>query len=346
MDNNQLWDAFAEHIRSDLAAGGPDPHMRCVGEMIKDVPLDEKIWRIGCYVAVYNVPTAEFIWREWPWKRFHEHSEEFPGWIKENWSKLQFRRERRAVRTPVKLAKYFMSYREWVYSYGRVMDVLPPDPKRAFLPVWATVDSVVYGAGRYAIRKLLQCYERYCDAPITLPDILPKGGWSPRVTLTDLWPNLNLDAYDNSPHMIEFTNLVVQKSLARLAENYDLDLDLFRFEVFCCDFKQSYKGGKQYPGRSNDSELMYHDKIRKHVDLGEAMWAARQKLMPAVCRGEVSGWRTTRDELGTVLTSHGYVWSDIRYDYLATEDLSQPVRREGDTDQTVRDLAQRTISAW
>ena len=98
--DRKLFDYFAQHIEYDLAAGGPDPHMRCTGHMVRDVSWEEKVWRIGCYVGVYNVPSAEVIWQHWPWKRVINDPEGLASWIAENWKGLNFRRERRAVRTP------------------------------------------------------------------------------------------------------------------------------------------------------------------------------------------------------------------------------------------------------
>ncbi len=54
---------FKEFVKYEMMTGGPDPHMKAVVELSKDLPLKEKFWRAALYVGVYNVPSAEAIWR-------------------------------------------------------------------------------------------------------------------------------------------------------------------------------------------------------------------------------------------------------------------------------------------
>lgn len=351
METSELWNAFAQHIEYDLAAGGPDPHMRTVGRMSKNVSWEEKVWRVGCYVGVYNVPSAEVIWQHWPWDKIASDTEGFSLWIAENWRGLNFRRERRAVRTPKKLGRYFESYVAFAKRLLVLTRALPKDPFQAYREFWKEVDAGVYGAGRYACSKLMECYQRYCEVPVDMPDMLPRGSgsWSPRLTLTDLFPERAeaISPYVDNPSTYESSKKAAEDGLKRLYADYDLLLDTFRFEVFLCDFRQAYAGGKQFPGRSNDSEIMHHDKIKPYWgdDYQTEMFKARADLMPSECRGEVSGWREVRKELGGTLKDHGYVWSDLLYDYKATVDLANPVRRDGDRHEIIRDLARQAISA-
>lgn len=346
-----LWDSFAKHIEYDLAAGGPDPHMRTVGRLIRDVSMEEKIWRIGCYVAVYNVPSAEVIWQHWPWERVvNDLRNDFGAWITENWKGLNFRRERRAVRTPKKLSRYFVSYIEFARGLQITAQELPSNPHDAYRALWKEVDRGVYGAGRYACSKLMECYQRYCGFKIDMPDILPRGSgsWSPRLTLADLFPEQAeaINPRVDNASSYEASLRAAEKAMVRLKEEYDLPIDTFRFEVFLCDFRQSYAGGKQFPGRSNDSEIMHHDKIKSYW--GDAyqteMYTARAAIMPPECRGEVSGWNNVREELGSALRDHGYVWSDILYDYHAIKDIAHPVYRGGATLETLRNYSRYALS--
>lgn len=348
--NRKLFDYFAQHIEYDLAAGGPDPHMRCIGRMTHDVSWEEKVWRIGCYVGVYNVPSAEVIWQHWPWRKVADDTEGLILWIAENWKGLNFRRERRAVRTPKKLAHYFLSYIDFAKRLPTLAHALPSDPFQAYRELWKEIDAGVYGAGRYACSKLMESYQRYCDVGIDIPDILPRGSgsWSPRLTLADLFPDRAeaINPYVDNPSTYEASNRAAEDAMRHLTEDYNLLIGTFRFEVFLCDFRQSYAGGKQFPGRSNDSELMHYAKIKPYWggDYQTEMFQARADLMPPECRGEVSGWDHVREELGDILKNHEYVWSDILFDYHAMTDLARPVYRGDAAREALRNLAQCTIS--
>ena len=50
--------------------------------------LQERIWRAGVYVSVYNTPAAEAIWLHWPYDRVASEPGDLQGWIKENWAGL------------------------------------------------------------------------------------------------------------------------------------------------------------------------------------------------------------------------------------------------------------------
>ena len=80
------WRAFVDFCRHETWAGGPDPHMAVVGRMIEGEPLAERVWRMGCYLSVFNVPTAEVIWRRWSRVDALNDRAGLESWLREHWA--------------------------------------------------------------------------------------------------------------------------------------------------------------------------------------------------------------------------------------------------------------------
>lgn len=335
------WQAFTEFVTYELAAGGPDPHMRCVEWMSRGLPRQEQIWRAGVYVSVYNVPSAEVIWRAWPWARVVEEHEKLAPWIAEHWGGLSLRRERRAVRTPIKLARCLLSYARWAVDAPDWIDHLDRSPD-GFQQAWS-LSMEIDGFGRYAQLKLIETLRRMGVLPVVWSDIRAYGGWSPRMTLALLDARLRgEDPHKDGMRETWRAEQVAGSVLERFRGETGLPLDWFRFEVFLCDYRQSIEGRRQYPGRSNDSEIEYHAKIYGAWPNHETLlWSARQALLPAWARGEIHGWAGPRKELGVVLADYGYTWSDLLYRY-PPHDLARPERRD-DLTEAAHDLARAAL---
>lgn len=324
---NDHWQKFVEFSTLEMQAGGPDPHMKVAGHMSRNEPLPERIWRAGCYVGVYNVPSAEVLWRHWPWPRIVEEPEALLPWLQEHWKGLSLRRERRCVRTPAKLNTFLTAYGQWAHSAK-----LPDDPSDLagnYERLWDEARSQVKFLGRYGGFKLLEFLRRYCEVPAALPDIRPAGGWSPRETLAMLVPEhreLLVNGGDGRKAQAAI-NEIASDVRQRLANEWLLPLDWFIFEVLLCDYRQTYY--RQYPGKSQDSELDYYAAIEPYwgPDWLSIMWGSRAALFPKHHLGEHAGWGGTRKELVEAFTKHGYYWTDSKYDYLATTDLAHPVVR-------------------
>lgn len=319
------WQGMAEFCRYEKLAGGPDPHMAVVGHLSRESSLHERFWRAGCYLAVYNVPTAELLWRNWSAEAVRDAPQKFQEWIEDNWARLQFRRERRAVRSRAKLARSLSSYALWMQD----LDLRgwftgdAGDPEEAYEYAWEDVGQV-WGMGRYVTLKWCEFVRRYCAAPIELPDLRARGGWSPRAGLALLHPDhaAQLTGDDRFEHL-RLADYLAERTRGVLADLYNLELDRYELQVLLCDYKQSAVGRRQYPGRSQDSELVYGLK----AGLGDSgLWRARAELFPAWALGELSGWREVREPLGNVLADYGYTWSDSVYDWVCSrDDLERPV---------------------
>lgn len=341
------WSQFAAFCRYELAAGGPDPHMRYVSWINRGETEIERAWRAGVYaVGVYNVATAEAIWQHWPAGAAASNPAGLTRWIDDNWAGLKLRRERRAIRTRAKLAMTLIRYRAWVNRMFTIRGQLDPDPRHAYRQIWAEMDQIP-GAGRYAMFKLIETLRRSIGLEVDLPDLRPAGGWSPRLTLAALMPAVCSveEAYVDRPGALAQSEFVAERARGNLHELTGLGVDRYRFEVFLCDYRQSAEGRRQYPGRSNDSELSYAAAVEAYFGprVQLALPAARAALTPDWARGELNGWAGVRDELGPVLAEHGYTWSDALYEYAPGLDVSTPALRSGVRD--VSALAEQTLSA-
>lgn len=331
---NPCWKFFGEFVRWETAVGGPDPHMATVAKMSEGHTWAERVWRAGCYIGVYNVPTAQALWERWPWAEACEVAREplaFEGWLREHWEGIATRRERRSVRRPEQLGRFLREYATWAENLGErpwYRSGADRDPYGRYEEAWGDCQTV-YALGRYVALKLLEFLRRYCDAPIDLPDLRPRGGWSPREGLSLLYPEYlgELTGRDSETNL-RLANSLTEEVKMRLAWDENLELDRYNLQVLLCDFKQSWTGRRQFPGRSLDSEIEYHRSVQQHWGLDDSMFSARAALFPSEALGEVQGWDHVRKELGHVLREWGYTWSDCIYSYTATSDLSNPVRWE------------------
>jgi hypothetical protein len=73
---------------------------------------------------------------------------------------------------------------------------------------------------------------------------------------------------------------------------------------------------------------MYKEKAEPHWKYESTFYDVRKAKFPHEALGELWGWYEVRKDLGAVLYDHGYMWSDLLYSYMDTEDLAHPVRWE------------------
>jgi len=322
MKPEEHWYWMAEFIRLETDLGGPDPHLATLGKMIEAEPQWERVWRIGCYAAGYNVPTGEAIWQEWSQGDVLGRPAEFAGWIAAHWAGMGLRRERRAVRTPEKFARCLVSYAAWMETAMTAPWWTEPDFPRA----WQECDRI-YGMGRYVLLKLVEGLCRYGGARFVETDIRAAGGHSPREGLALLYPEhlSRLTSSDNSPLLVRWIEEVVAADARVRLERMTGPLDYFTLQVILCEYKK-VQAGRQYPGRTHDTELRYLADAQRYWRNTSTMLAARRAIFPVQVLGEVQGWDGKREELSACLPDHGYLWSDLIFDYHATDDLAAPAR--------------------
>lgn len=314
------WKYFAEFCRWEIATGGPDPQIPLVGQMSKNCTWEECVWRGGCYIAVYNVPFAEVLWREWSWERICAEPKALLPWLRDHWSGIVTRFERRCVRRPEWMAEFMLGYLQWTLQLPQKHHLLRLlSPEQRYLELWDSCLTVPR-LGRYVALKLLEYLGKHCNIDLHAPDIRPKGGWSPRETLAELYPEHGeLINGGDKPENHQVINDCCRVALSKLHDEYALDIDYFQLQVLLCEYRESHESRKQYPGRSHDSELGYGLKAaRLWSDAPTDLWRARAAIFPSVCLGEKNGWDGARKDLGRTLSDHGFTWSDLQYDYHRT----------------------------
>lgn len=324
---------FGEFVTGVMQTGGTTPHMLLAVEAARGHDLRERLWRGGCYAFVYNIPYAELLWQSWgpgEWKY-----DELVGWLTTEWKGIRLRKERKAVRSPEKLARCMTSYAEYI-------DMIPKrewylsedmDPKTRYITAFDDMCNSVYGMGRYIVIRWLEFAKRSLEKDLSMYDLHPKDGEHPRKALALMYPEYHDELMGgNDAETLEIVNDVVEYARQDLKEFHNVDVDHYTMQSLLCEYKQSVLAMKQYPGKSIDTEVNYWDKL---VDYWGDNWAAdskfweyRKNIFPSFALGEEQGWRGVRDELGKVLREHHYTWSDYLYDYAATTDFSNPVRRQ------------------
>jgi hypothetical protein len=311
------WRGFSEFSALDKEAGGCDSHMKTVAALSTGQSREERAWRAAIYAGgFYNAPTAEAVWSCWSWDRARsEGTPTVAAWLGEHWAGLGFRRERRAVRTVRKMGEFLVSLREWVPAVCAILE----NPTTTYDDLWRTVNDLKY-VGRYGGIKLLETMRQMCLTDKIIPDIRAKGGWSPREGLALLYPEHSAWLTNTAAESAEDTARVehlAKEAQRRSAEEFGITLDNYEFQVFLCDYKQCV-AGRQYPGRSLDSELEYAAKVQTHewgAVVRSAFFPTRRLLFPEWALGELSWWSGVRGELGQCWTRYGYMWTDKLYDY-------------------------------
>lgn len=326
------WQDFADFCRYETAYGGPDPHMTLSAEMSRQCDdMEEKIWRGGCYIAVYSAPYGEVIWQNWPWEKMKDASAvDIRAWLDDNWERLEVHRHRKTVRRADWMTEYLLSYRELVLRLPAILNGTSYSlmtPEQQYETVW--VEALrVKRLGRYVGLKLLD-YLRLVGLNVPPAyDLRPVDGWSPRQTLAMLLPEYEAIAEKkNHGHLLQMTEEAGDVAQRRLADEFGVEISRFELQVMLCEYKQASKG-KQHPGRAADTEMRLAYRVQEEwPELQSDIWRARQAILKPWALGELNGWRTNRNDLKTVLLKHGYTWSDSLYDFAATTDFSNPVRR-------------------
>lgn len=322
--------AFIDFARLELASGGPDHHVHEVADLCRSetCPPRDPAWFIGCYMGPYNIPGGVAIYDSWDRTSVRTDGP-FPieEWLRCHWAGIPIRRERRPCRSPKKMAVYLQSVAAW-------LDDLDPDA--TYEELWRSLDRVKY-IGRYTGMKLLESLRRAGITEAEQPDVRAgKGGdWSPRLALSYLYPAhdevLNRDSSKAAAEEVECLAATV---FPEYREKAGIP-DMYHFEVLLCDFKQAVDG-KYYPGRPLDAELVQRAQASGYFGHSgatdawlEILMKVRADRFPYEHLGEFADppWYDRRKELGTTHELFGYWWSDLLFDYRATEDLGRPKER-------------------
>jgi len=316
---------FAEFVQAVQEAGGTTPHMLMTVEAAsRQKSLEEKLWWAGCYLFVYNFATAELInmtWRPGSWSDPKEISE----WARENWKGIKFRKERKAARSPEKLAECMSTYYEFQKAVPHLSWFKDPmiSAKDRYNLAFEEVCEHVKYAGRYIGIRWVEVMRRLFDLDMQMPDLRPEDGDHPRKALALMFPEHEIALMGgNSDAEIAETNSVVEKLLSVLENKFKVKTDYYTIQSLLCEYKQSVLSKKQFPGKSIDSEISYWNKVVEYwgeeYSKKSIIWDVREKIFPSWVLGEKNGWNGVREELGEILVKHEYTWSDKIYDYRKT----------------------------
>jgi hypothetical protein len=320
----QHWQHYADFCLWEIALGGPSTQLATVVKMAEGQPEEEQLWRALCYIAVYNVPYGEVLWR------FAPRDGTLDNWLKEAFAGngVVTRFERRCLRRADWMIEYFAGVRvfleEWPALKEHVAKAMSPEV--GYELVWERLMTMPR-VGRYISIRLVELLRRL-GLPVITPDIRPRDAHTSRSTLAMLFPGRELDTKNNAPAALAAVNAAATEALARLHGEFGVSLDYYQLQVTLCEYRQSWRSKKQYPGRSLDSELSYARRAEAAWHYRSDIWAARAALFPAQCLGELAGWEGTRKTVGAVLANQGYTWSDLVFDYVYTKDMAAPVRWE------------------
>lgn len=319
-EGRQYLRGFIDFAKTEVGWGGPDAHLRIVGEGLdSSLSTFERVWCLACYIMIYTVASAAVVWETWPLERVLKEPQALEAWLQEHWAGITVRTERRVVNSPRHLAKGLYELATWLTCNS--LEWLTYDQ------AWTAVRSIPT-FGRYASMKFIEACHRYAlDAPSAY-DIRAAGAWSPRLMLSYILPEHD-DVLNSTSGRPEVT--AQAEDLAALVKqqvDQEIPLTYFEYEVLLCNYRQAIKHSR-YVGWILDSELDRYNKTVAHFTQLPRLdfVGVRKRLFPQELLGEVNGWAGVRKELEELPQLHGYVWSDLKYDYSKTVDLAQPVRR-------------------
>ncbi len=325
----EMLDLFAEFCKLKIGVNGPDIHMKTAVAGTAEIEGDERVWRLMVYNNFCSTPPAAAIWARWPQELVLTDTEGLEFWIGKNWKGIPIRQNRRPVRSVPKLTRSLLSAAEWLESD------YPSLKEMSYQEAWDSLDKV-WSWGRYVKIKFLETarsalgYEQ-----LESPTIQSSGGWSPRKALALLFPHgaETLTSKSSSKDVLAYVHSIADEARRYVISKNEAPLSNYQLEALLCNFRQTLSTRKTfYVGRTIDSELEYDRTVSEFFGgdpyLGTFdFFGARRLAFPLECLGEVQGWDGVRPVLSDVLRLHGYVWSDTVYDYNATTDFANPVRR-------------------
>jgi hypothetical protein len=295
MNAQEHWNLFAKFCSEELASGGPDPQLALITHISKTYTDPERVWLAGCYGAHHCVGSAVAVWLYWDVEDVLNHTENFGRWIEEHWASLPVRPEMRSHRMVEKRVECLVDFARWAHdqSWKGITD---------YDSLWYDSQMSVKYFGRYMAIKFLELLRRSTNPGIVMPDMRAKGAWSPRRTLSWLFPALPrlADKDDGSPAALADMDLAASMAIETLS-NRKIFVNYFQLQVMLCEYREALVGG-YYPGGSHDEEMTYLDKVKGISDLNTGsnafsmVYEARRTLFPKQFLGELNDWHGIREE--------------------------------------------------
>lgn len=311
-------EGFIEFCRVETEAGGPDPQLDMAARPAAGVTLD---WFAGVFIGPFTLASAAVIACEFPAVTSVLTDERrLRAFLEHAWPAISVRRERRAVWRADKLAECLLSWAEFVRR------ALPNTRTDSYTQLYDNVCRQCRYFGRYATMKVLQVLWRMGRVQAAQHDIRAAGAKYPRRMLALLARDPLLERGDSYELLQQVDS--VAGELKGDVEGAGVPLTWYQFEVLLCNYRQVFTG--RYTGRTHDHELAWWLKACQQLSPGVLRSALpfselRQQLADPHSLGERGGWDGVRHDLEEVWR-HGYLWSDVRYDYMQSRvDFSRPV---------------------
>lgn len=305
---------FVEFARLKLAADASDAYI--TGAVALARASDDPWWYAGCFTTPYAPPTNEVLFTHWPRAEVLRRPVDLHAWVAAHWRGLPISGARHVNGMgPAKLADTLVRYARWIDADGP----LRLDASSATVAFRQLLRDA-HNHGRYTGMKLYETLRRVGVAIPPFDDLQPRGGRTPRKALAAIFTDVGHDyRSDRPPALVEANALA---DLVRRA----VPTTWFDVEVLLCNFHQLLDG-HFYVGYALDKELDRLAVVRRvFPDGGAATLAARATLYDPIYLGERHGW-ALRKELRRAWRDHRVLWSDARYDYRASRDISQPRSR-------------------
>jgi hypothetical protein len=292
---NKHWELFPEFVRQELAAGGPDPQVALMAELVKNFGPRKKLWAIGCYCAHHCVPSAYAVAMSWTPEDAYFDSEggNLEKWLRDHWQYLPVRPEMRSHRMPEKRAKCLQDWAKYALEWT------PERTNKSYEEVWKDTEYSVKYFGRYMNIKFLEMLRVILPAPhLDMPDMRAKGSWSPRKALFMLWPDVTLLGVreDESKIALQIVDDTAHTTRQVLSEKNIIEVNMFQLQVLLCEYKEALAGGF-YPGGTHDEELAYIEMVEpRFATLMDDVLEARRNIFPHHLLGELGGWKGLRQD--------------------------------------------------
>jgi len=287
---SHVWDTFAEFVRSETAAFGPDCQLKllvALGEGQTDI---ERVWLNGAYGAHHCVPSAYAVWRQF---RAHDLADPYVqeglyDFLSSNWDALPVRPEMRSHRMIEKRWRCLVDFSAYARSEKW--------RKGTYEEVWNDSIKSVSFYNRYMAIKMLELLRMTVRPDLKLGDLRARNAWSPRIGLALLFPgkigDVIGDREDNSEEAIELAEECALEVLEVLKDEYGIQLSHFMLQVLACNWREMLVGGF-YPQAGHDEEIDYIKLSEKKFDM-TPIWETRSRIFPKHLLGEHSGWSGIR----------------------------------------------------
>lgn len=291
------WPTFVQFVKDEVGTGGPDPQIALIAELAKEYSAPERVWLAGCYCTCHCVPTAYTTWKTFPMWYLEEssRSSELNGWLVQNWAGLPVRPEMRSHRMVEKRQRCIEDFA----AYARLANWNDPrSGTELYEFLWNDSQARVKYFGRYMAIKYLELLRVLVRPDLRMPDMRARGAWSPRRTLSWLWPEYPQvgDKDDNTKTTLDEVDHLAEATLDRLAVR-GVKLNYFQLQVLLCEYREALAGGF-YPGGSHDEELGFIRRVGAHFgpDAVQPIYDARARIFPRELLGEHNDWTDLRKD--------------------------------------------------